>query len=272
VVVEAIPKVKGELSLSDPKRIWWVDRRKKELRELKGPWDSSSFHIEEKLRSPDGQFVVFSSSRRRTDLIQGNYSVIHILKCQTGGIRTIELSNQSPDPIGWVGSGKELRLAFLKNNRRERDKKQEWFLGDPETGKFEPVEKSPLPSDEWSSRQSPDQNLVASIEKKGELIVTDLKSGKKQNLTFHEDDQRFVHEDEGFQWVSPRYLLLHLNRPVFLDVKTMRMSYPLPKKDDAHSHIFSPDFKWVLWQKPEEGLILSPVVVPPVTPESSGNK
>jgi hypothetical protein len=269
VVVEAIPKVTGELSLADPKRIWWVDRRKKELRELRGGWDTASFHIEEKLRSPDGQFVVFSSSRRRTDLSQGNYSVIHILKCQTGGIRTIELSNQTPDPIGWVGSGKDLRIAFLKNHRWERDKKQEWFLGEPETGKFEPVEKSPLPSDEWTSRQSPDQNLVASIEKKSELIITDLKTGKNQSLTFHEDDRRFVHEDGGFQWVSPRYLLLHLNRMVFLDVKTMKMSYPLPKKDESHGHIFSPDFKWVLWQKANEGLYLSPVITPPEGPESS---
>ncbi len=52
----------------------------------------------------------------------------------------------------------------------------------------------------------------------------------------------------------------------FLDVQTLKMSYPLTKKDEARSHTFSPDFKWVLWQRPDEGLYVSRVVTPPESP------
>jgi hypothetical protein len=265
LVVEVLPKEKGVISSEDPKRLWWVDRPKKETRELKGPWEGKNFHLAEKPVSPDGRFIVIKDWRPRTDGNRGNYSVIHVLDRQAGTTQTIELVNQSPEPIGWVGIGKDLRLVFLKSHRWDKDQKQEWYLGEPETGNYAPTEKSPLPSDEWSRRQSPDGGLVAGIEGKDKLVITDVKTGQKRSFAFHEDDRRVVHE-ECFQWVNPRYLLLHLNRLAFLDVQTLKMSYPLPIKDESRSHTFSPDFKWVLWQVPDDRLYVSPIVMPPEAP------
>jgi hypothetical protein len=59
-------------------------------------------------------------------------------------------------------------------------------------------------------------------------------------------------------------LLLDLGRLAFLDVQSLKMRYPLAKKDDSGGHAFSPDSKWVVWQKPEHGLYVSPVVTPSV--------
>jgi len=229
------------------------------------------FHLAEKPLSPDGRFVVITNWRPRTDGNRGNYSVIHILHLMSDTTQTIELVNQSPEPIGWIGSGKDLRLVFLKSHRWEKDQKHEWFLGDPETGKHTPAEKSPLGGDESARRLSPDGALVAAVEGKDKLTITDLKTGEKRSFTFHEDDRRFVHE-EGFQWVSSRYLRLHLNRLAFLDVQTLKMSYPLTKKDASRSHTFSPDFKWVLWQGHDEGLYVSPVVMPPAQADTASKK
>jgi hypothetical protein len=265
LVVEVFPKEKGVISSEDPKRLWWVDRAKNETRELKGPWEGKSFQLAETPVSPDGRFIVIKDWRPRTDGNRGNYSVISVLNREAGTTRSIELPNQTPDPIGWVGTGKELRLVFFKNHRWEKDMRQECYLGEPETGRYVPSEKSPLPSDEWVRRVSPDGSLVAAVEEKGKLTITNVKTGLKRIFTFHEDDRRFVHE-QGFQWVTPRYLLMHLNRLAFLDIQTLKMSYPLEKKNESHSHTFSPDFKWVLWRNSDDGLYVSPVVMRPEVP------
>lgn len=265
LIVERTPQEKGVISSEDPKRLWWVDRTKEETRELKGPWQGTSFHLAERLVSPDGRFVVITDWRPRRDGNRGNYSVIHVLHLMSGTTQTIELVNHSPEPIGWIGSGKDLRLVFRKAHRWEKDQKQAWFLGDPETGKYTPAEKSPLAGDEFARRLSPDGALVAAVEGKDKLTITDVNTRQVRSIAFHEDDLRFVY-DECFQWVSPRYLLLHLDRLIFLDVQTMKMSYPLARKDDSRGHTFSPDFKWILWQKPDDGLHISAVVMPPVAP------
>ena len=119
---------------------------------------------------------------------------------------------------------------------------------------------SPLPNDAGAVRRSPDGSRTAAVEGNDKLTITTVKTGEKQSFTFHEDDRRFV-DDECFQWVSPRYLLLHLNLPAFLAVQSMKMSYPLPRQDETHSHSFSPDFQWVVWQKPNDGIYLGPVVI-----------
>lgn len=265
LIVELIPKQKGVISSEDPKRLWWVDRTKNEKRELKGPWQGKSFHLAEKPVSPDGRFVAITNWLPRTDGTRGNYSVIHVHHLMSGTTQTIELVNHTPDPIGWFGTGKDLRLVFLKSRRWEKNNKQEWFLGDPETGKYTLVEKSPLAGDEFASRLSPDGALVAAVEGKDKLTIRNIKTSQTRSFVFHEDDRRFVNE-ESIQWVSPRYLLLHLNRLAIIDVQTMKMSYPLATKDESRSHTFSPDFKWVLWQKPEDGLYVSPVIMPPDVP------
>jgi hypothetical protein len=267
LVSEILPKDPGGgYSSEDPKRLWWVDRVRKETRELKGPWDGTKFDLDELPVSPDGRFVIVTTWRPCTNGKGGNYRLLHIHNLESSATRTIELVDQTPDPVGWVGGGKNLRLVFLKNFRWEKEETRVWYLGDPETGNYEPVDKSPLPAEEWATRVSPDGKLVASIKEKGKLTVTEAKTGKTRVFPFHEDDQKLVQEDGGFLWVSPRYLLLRLNRMVFLDTETLKMSYPLPKKPDSSGHTLSPDFKWVIWQKKDEGLYVSPVILPPESP------
>ena len=261
LVLESLPKKKGQFSSDDEQRLWWVDRTKKETRELTGPWERKNFLLPSTPVSPDGRFIAITSWQPRTDGKPGNYSVIHVYDRQARAAHTIKMPNQSIEQVGWVNTDNNLRLVFLTGDRRDKDQKKEWFLGEPETGKYAPSEKSPLMTDEGGQRLSPDGRLAASVEGTESLTITDVKTNAKRSFKFHEDDRRYVTED-GFQWVSPRYLRLDLGRLAFLDIQTLKMSYPLATKDPSAGHTFSPDFKWVVWQKPEDGLYVSPVVVP----------
>jgi hypothetical protein len=262
LVLEVLPQEQGVISSNDPRRLWWVDRTTNEWRELNGPWDGKSFSLAEKPISSDGTLIAITEWRPRTDGLPGNKSVIHLLDRQSGASKTIELEDQSPEPIGWIGSGLETRLVCLKCHRWEVDQPQEWFLADPLTGGVSPAEHPPLPEDQSKRRLSPDGSLAVSLEKSASLSIDDVQTGVKRTFTFHEDDQRLVHEGV-FQWVSPRYLQLYLNRLAFLDVNTLKMSYPLAKDDESHGHTFSPDFKWVVFHDSERNLCIQPVKLPP---------
>jgi hypothetical protein len=83
-------------------------------------------------------------------------------------------------------------------------------------------------------------------------------------LIFHEDDRRFV-GPECVEWVSPKYLKFNGQRLALIDVKTMKMCFPVAAnggKFASHSYKFSPDFRWVLYQGEtgdSEGFFLAPV-------------
>lgn len=191
--------------------------------------------------------------------------MIHLLDRQRETIKTIESVNRSPEAIGWFGTEEGLRLVFSMNPLWDKHVRPEWNLAAPTTGKYVAVEKSPLPGDGKTEALSPDGKFLAEIEKQDRLWIVDVKSGSKRGLTFHEDDRRFV-SDWTCQWVSPRYLRLYLNGLVFLDTQTLKMSYPLPNDDKSSGHTFSDDFQWMIWHKADDGLWLSPVVLPPSPP------
>jgi hypothetical protein len=249
--------------------VWWVDRQANAKRGLNGPWGTRRFSFASEPVSPDGRFIAIESWRPRTDNIQGNYAVIDVFDHRSGVIRRIEIVNESPDPIGWTGAGRDLRLVFLKHRRWDVDHKQEWLLGDPETGTLTPAEKPPFLGDKWTTRVSPDGRRVARLDGQEALDITDVATGRKRRFTFHEDDRRFVH-DEEFEWVSPRFLLLRLDRLAFLDAVTLKMSYPLPGKAPSPSHRFSPDFRWVIWGPATTELHLAPIIPPRAAPPGSG--
>jgi hypothetical protein len=107
-----------------------------------------------------------------------------------------------------------------------------------------------------------------------QLHVLDLAGGRLRTFTFHEDDRRFAADESVFKWLSPRYIRFDTQRPGFIDVRTMKLSYlpraatpatAAPEHDnDANEPYFtySPDFKWAVTRGREEGLLIGRVVVP----------
>jgi len=94
--------------------------------------------------------------------------------------------------------------------------------------------------------------------------VVDLAARKKRIFHFHEDDYPFVSEG-CVKWAGPGYLQFNAGRLALIDIESMKMNYPVPRANPgtSASYTFSPDFRWVLYQKEEDekaGLYLGRVV------------
>lgn len=260
LIVEILPENQGYISSNDPRRLWLADAHQGQAIALDGPWQGSKFRINGPL-SPDGRFACLEMWKRRSKSRHGNYAFLYVLDLQTGTSQTVELTDQSLDPIGWIGEGDKLRLAFLNDFRWNKEANLACYLADPTTGESVLAEAAPFPHVSTGVRISPDQTRSAVIDDAGNFIVTDLKTGGAKNFVFHEDDRKLVHPDT-LEWVSPRHLSLWLGRLAFIDADAMKLSYPTLKEDNSSGYKFSGDFRWALWRTPKVGVFLAPVESP----------
>jgi hypothetical protein len=263
-VRELLPQSQAYISSNDPVQLWWVDREKKETRQLRGPWDATKTDLGNAPISPDGRYIAIGELKAHAD--SKRYWTLNLFDTQTDQVKSIDIPREDVRQIGWTGSGKDLRVVFEKGRRPPSGvigikTKIEFFTADCASGKYQPVDITSLRIDQPGRRYSPDGKLVAETRDKDKLIITDLATRESRTFRFHEDDLHFV-GDDCFEWAGSCYLLLRLNKISFLDVKTLKMNYPLPKGEDGLSYIFSTDFKWALWRSNEGELFLAPVVLP----------
>jgi len=267
LVQEGVPETPGLKSSGDPMRIWWVDRKSKEKKLLRGP--EKDLNLAEAAVSPDHRYVALSQWRG-TPGTKERTKVIHILDREGGKPKTFELPGKDLSLVGWKKTDAGLRAVAVTNRWRLDEKEtSQLYLADPATGKMERQEVAD-PRFEIDSPLSPDGKHRVRIDK-DKLVVTDMADGKQRRFVLHADDRRFVGE-ECIQWVvewaSPRYLKFNGSRLALIDVTTMKMSFP-PLADgtkfDSHSYKCSSDFRWMLYQgegSKGEGLFLAPVEMP----------
>jgi hypothetical protein len=257
LIVESIPQSTEYISSGDPNRLWWIDRSRKECRELKGPWTKTAFHLQ--TVSPDGRFVVLSAPPKpRTDRDRYCWG-IYILDRTTGKIVEATIRNRIVEPVRWVGEKADLRIACLNGLPSEDEDPLHWFLVNPITGVCQRAKKPPLPTNDVR-QLSPDETRLAVFDDKKRLVITNLATKEERVFTFEKDERRRVINQ--VRWVSPRYVQLYVGRLALFDTENMTLSYPLPKEDDSRHHRFSPEFNWVLWWKPKVGAFLSPIISP----------
>jgi hypothetical protein len=255
LVIERTPKEPRSWSSDDPERLWWIDRAKNQRQALQGPWGDRMLWLADNAASPDARYVVIRSLKPGPG--KGNHSILHVLDRQSDKVQSIEIPDKSLDHVGWSGEGAGLRVVFAYGGQWDNKEKRRYFEADPVTGAYALMDPQPA-ADDQARPKSPDGTMVAELERKKKLVVTELKSGKRQEFAFHEDDLRYVREG-CFEWVSPHYLRLHWLRLAFLDVRTMKMNYATAKSEEGSGYIFSPDFRWALWQRPDQGLFLGRV-------------
>lgn len=262
LVQEGIPETPGMRSSGDPMRIWWMDHQTKEKKLLKG--QEKGINLAEAPISPDNRYVGFGQWRNKPDG-KGRKEFLYILERETGKIIDLDLPDKNFTLVGWKKTDDGFQ-AVIVTNRWGCDEKSasELYLADPATGKLV-LQEHVDGRKEVSDLLSPDKRHRVHVDKE-DLTITDLEKGKQQRFIFHEDDRRFLGE-ECIEWVSSRYLRFNGQRLALIDVRTMKMSFPVaPKlKIGSQSYKFSPDFRWVLYQGegPDgEGLFLAPVEMP----------
>lgn len=263
LVCEALPQSETGMSSDDPRRVWWVEPSNKAKQLLLGP--EKDVALGDPPVSPDGRFVAIERWKERSSQ-RGRYTVVTFLNRSDRTTKTVELPNEILHASGWQGSGNQLRCIVIANRWKIADDKPEVvYLADPATGKLALASDVPVADDE-TRPVSPDAKHRAEIEGKERLVVVDLDTLDKRVFRFHEDDLPFVGEG-CVRWAGSRYLQFNTNRLSLIDIDSMKMNYPTPKSAPGTSvwYTFSPDFRWVLWQKEENeksGLYLGRVVNP----------
>ena len=205
--------------------------------------------------SPDGQFVVILGRGPDADE-ESNCRILYVHDIRAGHTRTIKIPNMAVDHVGWLNEGVGLRAVLASG---ENGAQLQHYLADPATGKYVPVDLQGLATHEPGKVTSPDGARVAELQGKAKLVISDKEALGERVFDFHEDDVRHMGE-EPYEWVSSRYLKFTVPRLAFLDVETMKLSYPIAKSKESTEYTFSPDFHWVLWHRAEEGLFLGKIV------------
>jgi hypothetical protein len=260
---EPLPESDTGDSSADPKRLWWIEPGGKGKRLLFGP--EKGFMLADSPVSPDQRYVAIERSRNRLGKT-GRYAVLAFLNRQTGKLKTAELPNESLSAAGWTGKGSDLRAVLVANRwKLDKDRPETVYLADPATGKLAAAPDFSVPDDE-ARPVSPDGKHRAEIEHKERLLVVDLATQQKRVFDFNEDDLPFVGEG-CVKWAGPNYLEFHPGRLALIDISSMKMSYPTsrPAPGVSVSYVFSPDFRWVVWNKEEaekSGFYLGRIVLP----------
>jgi hypothetical protein len=266
VVCETTPESDEGYSSTDPARIWWVEPGK-DKRVLAGP----EKHIEagDPPASPDGRFVAINRWKDRAGR-RGSYTTVTFIDRRGGTSTTAEIPDTSLDVVAWRGSGSELRAVLSTDRWRIDTTHPEMiFLADPSTGSL--IETNdPSLRGIGNNSVSPDGRHRVEIAGKYNLVVVDLKTNAKHVFNVHEDDIPYVEEHlldaiDFLEWAGPDYLKFNPGRLALININSMKMSYPIPRKPPGASalYTFSPDFRWVLINKEQDdkaGLYLGRVL------------
>jgi hypothetical protein len=262
LVQEGFPEKPGVKSSADPMRIWWVDRKSKEKKLLRGP--EKNLTLAEAPVSLDHRYVALHQWRDNP-VGKGRTKFLFLLDRASGKETIFELHGNDFSVVGWKQTEAGPR-AIAVTNRWQFDKKEpsELCLADPATGKLERQENvdARLEIDNPLSLDGKHRVRIST----SDLIVTDVNDGKQRRFVFHEDDRRYL-GSECIEWASPRFLKFNGPRLTLIDVTTMKMCFPASAdgaKFGAHAYKFSSDFRWALYQGEGtggEGLFLAPVEI-----------
>jgi hypothetical protein len=106
--------------------------------------------------------------------------------------------------------------------------------------------------------RSPDGKSTATVIDRKTLEIRSLAGGAPRTMTFNPEDRRFV-DEECVAWIDNRYLRFSNPYPIFIDSKSMKMTYALDADlVPANMHV-SPDFKFAVLEF-SDALLLAPIV------------
>lgn len=174
---------------------------------------------------------------------------------------TFELPRKDLFLVGWKDTPTGFQAVAMTNRWRIHEgQPAESYLADPVSGSLErcvgeqPTIESPL---------SRDKSCQVAI-RGDDLVITDVRTGAERRFHFHEDDREYLGEG-CIEWLNDRYLKFNGPRLALIDTKVMKMCLP-PCADGSRlasqSYVFSPDFRWVLYQSETtdgDALFLAPV-------------
>ena len=266
------------------RRIWIIVRATGQRKRVEGPWgDAGSLFADQSPLAPDGRYLVIHSltptakpgasapgeaalgteNARPRPRRQAMWHFYNVASGASVQAKLPVAPDEDVEMIGWTGGGgggggASLRAVMKTGDRFDDDERpRQTLLVDPTTGTTAHSSVQPASFDPFLS---PDGRLRMSLTPRKRLDVLDTSGGRLRTFTFHEDDRRFAEDGSAFEWLSARYIRFDAQRPGFIDVRTMKLSY-LPRtggtaatqgsedgggEDDGPYFRYSPDFRWAV--------------------------
>jgi hypothetical protein len=257
LVEEKIPDTPGTLTKADPSRFWWVDTSAGTAKPLDGQWNPRNVDCDPRAISPDSHYLVLSESRTREDG-KGGYTQLYVIDVQSLKAATLNVDQQWLEPVGWRGEGANLRLVVRTGLMFDPPEKRQACLVDPVTGDWLTATSDQVPPLAQGLMRSPDGKSAAAVIDHKTLEIRSLAGGAARSLTFNPEDRRFV-DEECVQWIDDRYLTFFNPYPIFIDSKSMKMTYALDADLVPANMRVSPDFKFAVLEF-SDALLLAPIV------------
>jgi hypothetical protein len=251
LVIETIRRNPKVFSSGDPQRLWLVDENQKI--EVPVRTGLTNWYLGRKGISPRGTFLALHGWITQPNKKRAR--VIYVCEVATRQWRTIEKPDTVLELIGWTnGNG-----IVLAGTGFERGEARNAYTLNPATGQLASLNVLPA---QFSTTNlwSPGGQLMAQLQEKECLFITDIAAKSTRQFTFHPYDRRHGYRD-SIAWAGDRYLVFQGPRTALIDVQTLKMSFPVAKDSGFNSLDFSPDFKAALGTK-EDGNYLGRVELP----------
>jgi hypothetical protein len=288
-VEEQMVKDLKSFSGDAPRRIFIIDRATGQRKRVDGPWGEQGSLVDQHVLAPDRRYLAIRSivpapaaPAAAADApppppgAKGRRQVVwHLYDVAAGSSVQANLPPEAGNAqmLGWTDRGAGLRAVMKTGDRYDDDGPRQTLLIDPATGSATHSSVQPASVD---PSISPDGSLRMTLAPGRKLDVLDIHSGRLRTFTFHEDDRRFAEDEWSLEWLSPRYIRFDAQRPGFIDVRTMKLSY-LPRvagaandesaggdgeEEDKPYFRYSPDFAWGVTRGANQELLVGRVIVP----------
>ncbi|MBX3186546.1 MAG: hypothetical protein KF819_06010 [Labilithrix sp.] len=250
LVEESIPKNAGVRSSEDPRTFHLVDRAKKTKRTLSGAWGEMG-EVPIAPFSPGGSFIAMGGWR---PMATGHGRDLVVFFEPGGGV--VAVPGEPVAVVGWTGKGPTLRAIVQQGRSWEKEKKLVWFLVDPKTGARTDLA-APPPGIVADAKRSLDGKRTVSCKGDEEISVTEGTTTKR--FVVHPDD-RAAFGGDCTSWAGSRYLYFRAGRLAFIDVETMKASFPFAPGEEPPALAYDETFTWAT-STSAEGIRAGRVVV-----------
>ncbi len=256
VLSEVHPKSANILASDDPRGFFLVNRKSKTKSPLQGEWGPKAGTAGSPI-SPDGAFIALSAWKPKSKGM-GNVRIAYLVPTSEGAAIVVEVKDEPLDVIGWTGTGRTLRAVVQNGLSIDKQAKRSWMSVDPRTGERS-VLASPPAGMVKDEALSPDGKRRVTCKAHEEIVVTTLATKATSRFIVHPDDRASLTED-CVSWAGSRFLQFGAARTGFIDIETMKLSYPFPEGEDVTPLDPNDDFTWAVSTAPE-GLRVARIVV-----------
>jgi hypothetical protein len=238
-------KEPNTFSGSDPTQLLLVQRAAKKVVPLVGPWGEHGSTTRASV-SPDGKYVAIASMRERKTRKGWFHSLNFVSVDEPTKQVPYEHGEDWLDVVAWRGSDAELRAVVRTGQSFDREQIPTWFLVDPRSATeiALPAADLALPDE----TVSPDGKLRYSCNKDQEVLITELATGTVRRFPIDARERHAFKEGCDLGWRGSRFLEFSPERTAFIDLESMKLSFPFPQDEaenaDPINPQYDPTFTW----------------------------